>query len=825
MRVFLSHSSKDKESYVRIVADKLGLGNYVYDERTFEEGEITQNEIIKGIDESAIFAFFISETALESKWVKDEVERAEFKISSAQLKKIYPIIIDPKIKYDDPRIPKFLKDHYNLKLVTRPTVAARRILAKMRELHWESSPVHQKRQTIFVGRNEILSEFESRVDDVDLPKPSCVIASGISKIGRSKLMSRGLAKSNLKDDSYSPTRIVLERVDSIEDLLIKIFDTGLTAIEQDKVSNLIDKSVAEKESILAEMLRDVHSAREVLFVEDNGCIVDYSRQPVSWILNALDLLGDVGRPVLCVSAKYRVDRQALRRRPRLFALEIPELTPKERAGLLSRLLDLYEIVLSPEDFRYFSEQLKGFPEEVYYCADLISDLGVLAAKGETHQITEFNEERASVLLRKYESDVDTLDFIYLLSEFEFVGVGFIYEIVEEGKYSPILEDLITHLICDYVGAEKEYVRLNDTIRDFVKRNRLSLRKDLRDKLRQHVQQFVKDNNKFERDSADFFYSVKEALAAGRQIEDKYLAPSHVLRTIKELYQKRENLKRVVSLADMLLAKESSLDSRVSDDARYYLCLSLARQKDKRVLKEAQEIKGPEHDFVLGYYYRLCGRHTDAIERLSKLVDTPYISSRAKRELVQVYLYIEEYEKALHMARDNYEQNRGNQFFLQSYLHCLFNSGDNGAHKELIKRLIAELEMIGSKQSIEMTLIAKAHFASRIEHRKAAAYNYLDDAIGLDRDSTYPLLAKFDIALRHFDVEAMAKTLDELIRVSQKRTMSQNTILKNTAYYLAAKGEISEAYELLDTSLQNYPAETILRLKQKLKIISEKQLSV
>ncbi|MDY0263428.1 toll/interleukin-1 receptor domain-containing protein [Syntrophotalea acetylenica] len=822
MKVFLSHSSKDKESYVRLVADRIGDGNYVLDERTFEDGEFTRDEIIKGIDESDMFAFFISNFALESDWVKLEVKHAEIRLNSSQLKKIYPIIIDQSIKYDDPRIPIFLREHYNLKLITRPTVAARRIKSKLRELHWQKNPTHKKRQTIFVGRNDILSDFENRMDDIDLPKPTCIIASGLSKIGRSKLVSMALSKANVVTDNFNPTKIILDRVDSIEDLIIKIIDTGLTNNDNNIVSDLLGKPVYEKEKILAELLRQIHDAREVLFIDDNGCLVNYSRQPTSWLMNSLEILGNLGAPAICISARYRVDRRAVRNKPLVYTIEVPELSPKERAGLLRRILELYEISLSPDDFRFFSEQLKGFPEEVYYCADLIADLGVLKAKKETHQITEFNEERASLLLRKYEGNSDVLDFIYLLSEFEFIGINFLYEIVDEDQYSPVLEDLITNLICDYIGYEKDYIRLNDSIRDFVKRNRLSLRGDLRNKLSDHVQRFVNDTEKFDRDAADFFYSIKTALAQGKKIDDRFLAPSHILRTIKELYQKRENLNRVIGLADMLLSKENSLDSRVSEDARYYLCLSLARQKDKRLLNEVQKINGAEHDFVLGYYYRLCGRHTDAIERLSKLVDTPYVSSRAKRELVQVYIYIEDYDKALGMAKDNYENNKGNQFFIQSYLNCLLNNENYVSNKDLIFKLIEELDGIKSQQSIEMTFIAKAQYSSKMENRKEPAYGYLDDALGLDQDSIYPLLAKFDISLRHFDLPVMEATLGDLQRVAQKRTISQNTISKNRAYYLAAKGDIPEAYKILETSFQNYPVDSIERFRRKLINISERK---
>lgn len=39
IKAFLSHSSKDKNSYVRNVANWLNKDNIVYDEYTFEEGE------------------------------------------------------------------------------------------------------------------------------------------------------------------------------------------------------------------------------------------------------------------------------------------------------------------------------------------------------------------------------------------------------------------------------------------------------------------------------------------------------------------------------------------------------------------------------------------------------------------------------------------------------------------------------------------------------------------------------------------------------------------------------------------------------------------
>lgn len=60
-KVFLSHSSADKESYVRIVAKKLinniGEENVILDEITFQQARKTIEEIDKGLNETDLFVF------------------------------------------------------------------------------------------------------------------------------------------------------------------------------------------------------------------------------------------------------------------------------------------------------------------------------------------------------------------------------------------------------------------------------------------------------------------------------------------------------------------------------------------------------------------------------------------------------------------------------------------------------------------------------------------------------------------------------------------------------------------------------------------------
>src|SRR4030042_2308859 len=139
LKAYLSHSSKQK-GYVEIVAKQLGKSNIVFDKWTFEEGNKTIDEIFQGLSETGVFVLFISNEALESKWVKTEIEKAYELIKTGNIKRFYPIIIDDKIKYDDNRIPQWIQENYNLKYVSKPTKSCERIKQILKTLSWDLYP-------------------------------------------------------------------------------------------------------------------------------------------------------------------------------------------------------------------------------------------------------------------------------------------------------------------------------------------------------------------------------------------------------------------------------------------------------------------------------------------------------------------------------------------------------------------------------------------------------------------------------------------------------------------------------------------------------------
>ena len=113
IKAFISHSSDDA-LYVDVLINLIGKNSLVVDRFCFESGERTIDEIIKSIDNSAIFIVLLSRSSLDKDWVKKELAIIKKYIDSGVLKRFKPYIIDDTISYKYEKIPEWIKEEYNL---------------------------------------------------------------------------------------------------------------------------------------------------------------------------------------------------------------------------------------------------------------------------------------------------------------------------------------------------------------------------------------------------------------------------------------------------------------------------------------------------------------------------------------------------------------------------------------------------------------------------------------------------------------------------------------------------------------------------------------
>lgn len=815
MKAFLSHSSADKARYVAIVASRLDEEDIVYDEVSFESGEQTLSEIIRGLDESTVFCLFISNMSLNSEWVRQEVDGASIRLANGSLKYVFPILIDSSVAHDDPRIPKWLRENYNLRVVTRPVIAARRIQQKLRQASWAKHPKLRDRERAFVGRNKQIEAFERRFDDYSQSKPVLSVVGGPPSIGRRTLILNAMRKLSLMGPEKSFPILPLDRSASIEDFILRLLDLGASDMVYSDL-NLTDRTIDEKVAIAVDLLKDLAAVKERVIVLDEGCLVTFERKLAPWFEAIVSNAALNGRPLLFVASRWAINPGSARHLSQaVFSCTLSELDPSERRRLFARLLEIEEVVLNSKDFDTFADLLHGFPDEVFFAVDLVARFGAAGALNRSNEIVEFNGEKASMLLRPFQENEAVLNVIRLLAQSEVFSVEFLCEIFDANQLVTVIGDLVSEHVCELIGAEGEFVRLVDSVRDFVKRNNLSLAPELRRAVSDAVERDIQRGSWDNYDSSRVAFLVKDALASGQHLDPRILIPSHILRAIKELYYDRGRLRRAVQLADALLVNERNLDPQLAQDVRYYLCLVLARLRDSRVLEEVQHIRGDEYHFILGYYFRLVGRQRDAVERLTRVIDGAFVGVRAKRELVEVLLQMEQHDEARNLAQRNYEENRTNQFHIQAYFRALVLGSNPEQHLDKLETLCAELEAVGSDRARQMAMIGRALISARCTH-DLRALDQIDDAIAAFPRIIYPVLAKFDIGLGFRNEAAMQDALHRLETfASEGANLSNKTLAVQRAYLAAVQGDLSTAQLRATEVAKNFTDEARTRFYEKL----------
>lgn len=208
MKVFLSHSSKDKD-LVRKVNEKLGNDLSWFDAMEIDNGDRIPDKVSEGLEKCTHFVLFWSANSAKASWVKAELNAAFVKMMSDKCKFMIfrldqtqlPILLQP-YKYDD----------YDLKQEDIDTVGNQicDIILK------EESKTFSK--NTFVNRTEELGDIEDCVRDEE---NKIIILTGILGIGKSSLALR--ANEWLFGREHSTVVIDFNRIPGIAELVFEMY--------------------------------------------------------------------------------------------------------------------------------------------------------------------------------------------------------------------------------------------------------------------------------------------------------------------------------------------------------------------------------------------------------------------------------------------------------------------------------------------------------------------------------------------------------------------------------------------------------------------------
>lgn len=807
-KVFLSHSSADKEWYVDIVYKKLvkslGSDSVVIDNVTFQEGRKTIEEIYYQLEQTDLFVIFLSEVALNSYWVQNELKKVESIVEEKKRYQICPIIVDSIVKYDDERIPSWMREAYNIQRICSQTKSANVIRQRMMEISYEKYPKLKDRNMLFVGRNEYLRTFEERMDDFDKESPVAVIASGLEGIGRRSFLKHSLFKCNVVKETFPFSSIVLGTDESIEDCILKLYDLGFFVEDEITIKLVASMNMETKISLLKKIILKLQENKELVFVIDNGCIVNHDGELAIWFREAICDLDIESKITFLLVCQFRYLSRA-KKPERVFDIALPELDVQERKGLLKRYLELVEVDLDAERIKVICNLLSGLPEQVFLAVTMIKDHGWKYFYDNISDITYFSDRRAAILLQDIRDNKELMEFLALIGSFDYVSISYLLSLVSDSiKYMQFIDELFYRGICEYVGVLREYIRVNDTIRDYLHRSEYKISKDCEKRLKENVQDFVNNIDDSDYDIPELLHSLKSSLINGNEIDSKYIIPSIYLKTMNDLYNAGKN-NEVVQFADKALQGSSFMDTRIIFEIRYLLCSALAKLRKERFKDEVMKIDGAEHEFLFGFYYRQIGRFDKALERINKSLRLRENYSKAKREKVQIYIGMQDYESAIELAKLNYQNYKDNPYHIQAYFTCVIKSDIVDNKKGILQELIKNMETIGNQLSKEMTLRFKAQYSAFIENDYDVALGFINQAIEQNENIHYARLVKFDIAEKFGDINTMQAIAEYFKNCDLKQRYYDNIVCMDSLIR-AKNGDCLGAIEYFKIHIKNYTDE-------------------
>lgn len=802
-RIFLSHSSADK-GFVKEVFDYFGADRCVYDEMTFEIGMPTLSEIFTGIDLTDIFVFFISDASLNSKWVQEELKTAEEQLNnnSKRLSQIFPIIIDSSITYIDERIPNFLKigfSSYNLRHILNAKIAVKKINDQLNKLLICNNSDLEKNFDYFYGRDLDKKQFKDRFDERDdqgkLYHIKCMIVSGIEGIGRKAYTRSVLRETEIVDKYYYPMVTSLAKNENIDDLIFRLsMDLGLGDLSYESIKQL--GSVDEKIDILADLIKKSQEYREIIIIEDNFCIIK-GGEIAYWFVNVLNKINNCVAVVIITQGT--VERFKYIRNKEIFMITLQNMERSETFGFLRGYSNIKGIPFDDDDIGYFSQILTGYPLQIQYCVDLALAYGKKYIKEYSYKIAEMPEANSAKILNiiideKKESEYRSL--LALMAELGTVPITLLNRIFESNEmYKEIYFQIKKYAIITEIGTSGEYIKLNSIIKDYILRSGFEISDDIREILNNNIKEFSEkvDDTQYMNylSFSEFSYYVKENLKKGRDVPEKFLYSTIYVKTIIDLYNSGErNYTRIVEIVNDM--KRSGAFSECDEDAQnviqFYLCTSLARLNNTLFDSEVSYFDTPalknKYNFLLGFNFRLRGKYRTSEKKYLDVLRYEPKNEKAKRELVIVYINMQDFDTALELAEQNYHDYPDNLYQMQAYFDCLIRQeGRTEKQNDDISKIIRTAEIINRTNNSEIYFQLKAKYSAFISNDKAESLKILDEGLALYHNSFHLLKDYFDICLYFNNGEGMKNSLNKMKNLPSSTSMAFAKAIECREIYL------------------------------------------
>lgn len=609
LKVFLSHSSKDRQ-YVEQVFANLGQDKAFIDQYAFDDGADINDEIQRSLEGSQVFCLFLSRNSIQSKWVKRESRLARA-LAEAKKKVSFLIYIIDDLSVEE--CPKWISDKYIIRAARNPDLVAKRI----RRSVLERSAFPVAGSSAFVNRREEIARLERILGLAPSEQPKAVFVHGWEGMGRDRLLLRAvgeehIARVNLRTaggiiDLYREILILRDApsTEALHEAELK-FQALNSTQQASEIGKLID-------AVLRDRFHLEITEQNSLFME-NGAIVPWFGDAVSAVPKSSPF---------CVFVRARRRPHNPLPRWKIDEIRIGELRQQDMENLLGQLLNEEGVEFSSDKTSAAANALGGHPFSAHRFTTYAKKFGIDAALQNDAIMVQYRELMLVDALEEFNFQENEWKVLFVVSRFRVVDLPALSEYTAM-PVSALLKSLEALINTGMLSNNGHQYSISAFVRDPLQRHKswnvdASWAAAVDERVARAVETFIDEG-------IGSSALLENGIAANLRLGVRggplanLVLGSHLFRVAREQYDAR-HYDSALDLYSEALARRSTLALEAVSEALRFYGLCGARLGRNEVLESAiRQLNGlnmptalRNADFLRGFRDRRAGKYREAFQ--------------------------------------------------------------------------------------------------------------------------------------------------------------------------------------------------------------------
>lgn len=357
MKVFLSHSSKDK-GFVESVAELLRPGTFELDSLTFDAGLINSQAIIESLKRCELFCLFLSRNSVSSSYVSFETLLGIEFFASGKIGRFIAICLDDEAFNQASANVKFfniVRKGYEIENTAR--LIQGYLISASEQRGYESHP--------FIGREDELLGLEKQVTDYKRPSSRALYISGNFGAGR-RTIAQKFYENQFPNVGRSFPTISIEQFAGYEELYRKVLSSLRPAITTTELKVRIQAfaiaTIAEKGRQIAQLINSLLPANEAAILYDSGGVLTDEGSLVSELNEVISKLESKPHPAAIFISPRMIPYKLRRAENDVSYLAVPSLKAKAlRFPSLGKLYSLHHGGLERQRTHFIRRLCRSLP--------------------------------------------------------------------------------------------------------------------------------------------------------------------------------------------------------------------------------------------------------------------------------------------------------------------------------------------------------------------------------------------------------------------------------------------------------------------------------